>query len=148
MVSSNMILKLFYPIKIACLLVLFVWIAVILFIDLFIFLNLTSYYNIYTLLGIAALKSLIGLFAAFAVIFFSSTKIKREIKNGNIQIDHFYGLFSSLVAALCLITPGFFSTIVGLIICIPVLSRFMGKAIAMVLKIPIEKLVEHVYVID
>ena len=102
----------------------------------------------YLVFAIAAATGLIGFFFSYDVVQRIIRRIKAKIKKDKYPEQEFLGLAGAILGSSLLITPGFATDIIGLLIFIPGFRRAAGQIIVRVLEIQLKELYEYLKLYD
>ncbi|HDQ13931.1 MAG TPA: FxsA family protein [Sediminispirochaeta sp.] len=99
-------------------------------IDMFVVLELSGVVPKYFVLAGLSLSGLLGVLLSFLVIKTVLERMHGRIKMGYYPREEFFELLGLLPAAVLLVTPGFFGDLLGLMMLMPSLRRFIGRSLA------------------
>ena len=95
----------------------------------FLLLMLNAYLGIYLLLAMVASSTLLGFFLIVRPITAILAEIDKSVEAGYFPDEPFAMLAGTLVSAVLLLTPGFVTDTIGLLIFLPFLRRWVGRLI-------------------
>jgi UPF0716 protein FxsA len=143
MFNLNFIMHLFQKEFILKLLLLALLYSIVPLSETFLLLHLGSFFGNYLILAIAATTGLIGLFIAFGEVGSIIKSIKVNLKEGLYPGKEFISLAGVLTGALLLLTPGFITDSLGLLLFIPFFRNSVGRFITSKMENSLKKIYEY-----
>ena len=111
--------------------------------ETFLLLHLGGLFGNYLILALAATTGLIGLFIAFSEVSSIIGSIKIKLKEGVYPGKEFISLAGVLTGALLLLTPGFITDTLGLLLFIPFFRNGVGKFITSKMENSLKEIYEY-----
>ncbi|MBI9103559.1 MAG: FxsA family protein [Spirochaetales bacterium] len=124
-------------------LLLFLLFALVPFGELLFILYVGEHFGRYLVFALAVTTGLVGFFLSYNLIQGVIIRIKRKIKNDEYPGQDFLGLAGAVVAAILLISPGFLTDIVGILLFIPGIRNGVGKLVVSRMEIQLKELYEY-----
>ena len=104
-------------------------------IDFVLILKLSLLTGPWITMAILAVLTAAGAYIAYSVVEKRNGKVVTSIDEGDFETPVFFSFLTALLSAICLILPGFLSSILGAVLLIPALSEKTGKMLSSILGI-------------
>jgi UPF0716 protein FxsA len=129
MFNISMILRLFEKRFVIKLLLLSLLYTLLPLSEIFLIIYMSDFFGQYLLLALAASTGLFGVLIALVQVNTILTSLKERIKNGEYPGQEFINLAGILTGGILLITPGFITDFIGLLMFIPPMRNNIGRLI-------------------
>lgn len=111
--------------------------------ETFLLFYLGSMLGNYFTLGMAASTGLLGILIALGGTRKNLAILKRKIKEGEYPGHEFVHLVGILIGGVLLLTPGFITDFLGLLLFIPIIQNTLGRLFIKAVKIDLKELYEY-----
>lgn len=130
MLSIQFIINIFKDMKAIQMLYFFLAISILQVADLFLTIFLTHIFGEYLIMAIICSVSLIGLFFSVLRVKHLILLINDNCSEGNYPENLFHELTGVFISAIFIFIPGFFTSVAGFLLLIPILSNKSGQSIS------------------
>lgn len=111
--------------------------------DIYLLLYLKSFFGAYLLTAAAAATGLFGLIIAYRVSSVTLSSMSKKLREGIHPAGEFNELAGAIISAVFLLTPGFFTDFLGLLMIFPFWRNLIGKMITRLLKEELKEISEY-----
>ncbi len=143
MMDVRFILKLFDRTFIVKLFLLALLYSLIPLAEIYILFYLGGLVGNYLILAAAAAAGLLGVLFAIASFLKTLDKLKGKIRQGLHPADEFVHLLGILIGGIFLLTPGFFTDLVGLLLLVPGIRNALGRWLIRKTRVNLKELYEY-----
>ena len=116
--------------------------------EIFLLIYLGDRMGNYFTLALAALTGLIGMLFALRGFRKNLDILKRKIRAGEYPGEEFATLTGIFVAAVLLLTPGFITDVLGLLLFVPVIRNGLGRLLIRLTRTDLKELYEYLKLYD
>jgi UPF0716 protein FxsA len=116
--------------------------------EIFLLIYLGDRMGNYFTLALAALTGLIGMLFALRGFRKNLDILKRKIRAGEYPGEEFATLTGIFVAAVLLLTPGFITDVLGLLLFVPVIRSGLGRMLIRLTRTDLKELYEYLKLYD
>ena len=116
--------------------------------DIFLLLYIRDYIGIYLLVALVASTGLLGLLFAYQQIRAILQALRTSVDDGRYPRMEFMNLAGALVASLLLLTPGFVTDLLGILLFLPLLRVFVGRSVNRRMEGRLKELYEYLKLYD
>ena len=102
----------------------------------------------YLMLAIAASTGFVGVFVAFGQLRSTIRDLKSKVANGEYPGAEFVSIAGVLVGAMFLLSPGFITDFMGLLLFVPGVRNGMGRMVIRKLKVDMKETYEYLRLYD
>ncbi len=148
MFDTSFIMRLFQKEFILKLLLLALLYSLIPLAEIFLILQLGGILGNYLVIALTAGTGLMGMLIAFSEIENLIKQIKRKLKDGEYPGKEFIGLAGVFAGAILMLTPGFITDTLGLLLFIPVIRNGVGKFITSKMENQLKDIYEYLKLYD
>ena len=106
-------------------------------------LYLKSFFSSYILVAFILFTGLSGVLFAWRLISLSLKTLSARVSSGSYPGEEFALLAGSLIAGLFLVTPGFITDLLGLLLVLPVIRRAIGSVVTSRMEGQLKELYEY-----
>ena len=106
-------------------------------------LYLKTYFGSYLLLAVVLATGLLGICIAWRQIVLALQSMRHQVDEGRYPEDGFAELAGSLFTGLLLVTPGFVTDVLGLLLIVAIIRRGVGRLITSKLEVRLKELYEY-----
>jgi len=119
------------------------FLSLFLLLDGYVLVLVSRLLGIYLLLAIVAVTGLVGLIAILGTHRARVRELRRVVADGRYPTREFRRILALLVAAVCLMVPGFATDAIGLICLIPPVNWLIGSVLERSFQRPLMELYEY-----
>lgn len=130
MFNIQFILSLFKETRAIQIIYFFMAVSIIQILDLFLSVYLTSLFGVYLIMAALCIMAIAGFFISLKRIKVIINTVKNESEKGSFPENSFHELTGVYLSAFLVFIPGFISSVAGLILMIPLLSKNSGRFIS------------------
>ena len=116
--------------------------------EIFLLIYLGDRIGNYFTLALAALTGLIGMLFALRGFHRNLEILKKKIRAGEYPGEEFVTLTGILLAAILLLTPGFITDVLGLLLFVPVFRSALGRLLLRLTRTDLKELYEYLKLYD
>jgi UPF0716 protein FxsA len=102
----------------------------------------------YLVLAVAASTGFVGVFVAYGELRSNIARLRRSVAEGRLPTTEFVNVAGILVGALFLLSPGFITDCLGLLLFLPPVRRRIGLLLIRRLRINVKELYEYLHLYD